>query len=90
MQKIYIGAKIKKSFEKGKHNKYSDDNLRRKCKHLILKSMLDFINRKISVEIPLKSEDYLIKHDKSNNISGKNGIITLIYQLEKLEQKDTY
>lgn len=45
---------------------------------------------KFSVEIPLKSEDYLIKHNKSNNISGKNGIITLIYQLEKLEQKDTY
>ena len=44
---------------------------------------------KFSVEIPLKSEDYLIKHDKPN-ISGKNGIITLTYQLEKLEQEDTY
>ena len=44
---------------------------------------------KFSVEIPLKSEDYLIKHDKPS-ITGKNGIITLTYQLEKLEQEDTY
>ena len=29
------------------HNKYSDDNIRKKCKHLVLKSMLKFINDKI-------------------------------------------
>ena len=31
----------------GEHNKYSDDNLRRKVKHLVLKSVFDFINEKI-------------------------------------------
>ncbi len=29
------------------HNKYSDDNLRRKCKHYLLKSLLEFINNQI-------------------------------------------
>ena len=32
---------------KGDHNKYSDDNLRRKVKHLTLKKLLQFINKKI-------------------------------------------
>ena len=29
------------------HNKYSDDNLRRKCKHLLLQNLMKFINDKI-------------------------------------------
>ena len=29
------------------HNKFSDSNMRRKCKHLVLKNTLDFINKKI-------------------------------------------
>ena len=29
------------------HNKFSDDNLRRKCKHLVLKYLMKFINDKI-------------------------------------------
>ena len=33
----------------GVHNKYSDDNLRRKCKHLVLKSVFNFINEKIRI-----------------------------------------
>ena len=32
---------------KNAHTKYSDDNVRRKCKHLVLKSLLEFINEKI-------------------------------------------
>ena len=32
----------------GEHNKFSDDNLRRKVKHLVLKYTFDFINDKIS------------------------------------------
>ena len=31
------------------HNKYSDDNIRRKIKHIILKNVLDFINKKIEI-----------------------------------------
>ena len=31
------------------HNKFSDDNIRRKCKHLILKYLLKFINKQINI-----------------------------------------
>jgi len=30
------------------HNRFSDDNLRRKCKHIVLQNTMDFINKKIS------------------------------------------
>jgi len=30
-----------------KHTKYSYDNLKRKCKHLVIENVLDFINKKI-------------------------------------------
>ncbi len=33
--------------EKSEHNKFSDDNIRRKCKHLVLKNSKDFINKSI-------------------------------------------
>ena len=29
---------------KNEHNKFSDDNLRRKCKHLVLKNIMEYIN----------------------------------------------
>ena len=35
------------SQEVSKHNKFSDDNLRRKCKHIILDCLMEFINEKI-------------------------------------------
>ena len=41
------GRKAKGDNE-GEHNKYSDDNLRRKCKHLVLKYTKEYINDKIS------------------------------------------
>ena len=31
------------------HNKFSDDNIRRKCKHLLLKNLLKFINQQIKI-----------------------------------------
>ena len=37
----------KESKKDGKHNKYSDDNVRKKVKHLVLKSIMKFLNRKI-------------------------------------------
>ena len=41
------GKKRTRTREKSVHTKYSDDNARRKCKHLVLKSLLEFINEKI-------------------------------------------
>ena len=38
------GRKNKKTGETGKHNKFSDDNLIRRCKSILLKYLLNFIN----------------------------------------------
>ena len=43
-----FGRKRARSGIEGKHNKFSDDNLRRKCKHIILNEILMFINDKIN------------------------------------------
>ena len=45
--KKFLGRKIKIEEGLGEHNKFSDDNLRRKVKHLVLKNVFDFINEKI-------------------------------------------
>ena len=36
-----------KSGTTGNHNKFSDDNIRTKWKYLVLKTVLEFINKKI-------------------------------------------
>ena len=41
------GRKNKKAGETGKHNKFSDDNLIRRCKSILLKYLLKFINKTI-------------------------------------------
>lgn len=46
-KKNHLGRKRKSDSSKAGHNKYSDDNLRRKVKHLVIKSAMDFINKKI-------------------------------------------
>ncbi len=42
-----LGRKRKNENKKGKHNKFSDDILRRKCKHIILNNAFIFINQQI-------------------------------------------
>ena len=42
-------GKLKLSNSRAEHNKFSDDNLRRKCKHLVLKYLLPFINERINL-----------------------------------------
>ena len=46
--KKLLGRKKAISGEIGKHNKFVDDNLRRKSKHIILNSLMNFINEKIA------------------------------------------
>ena len=43
----FINKKKRRITKSGLHNKFADDNLRRKCKHLVLKSLLEFINGEI-------------------------------------------
>ena len=42
-----LGRKKKYSNESGEHDKFADDNLSRKCKCIILKNVLNYINRTI-------------------------------------------
>ena len=46
-QKKKCGRKRKNNDNKKEHCKFSDDNLRRKCRHLVLKYTMNFINEKI-------------------------------------------
>jgi hypothetical protein len=46
-EKKILGKKRKASNIRKKHNKFWDDNLRRKIKHIILSNLMTFINRKI-------------------------------------------
>ena len=43
-----LGRKKKADKRKGAHNRFSDDNLRRKVKHIVLKYVLEFLNAEIS------------------------------------------
>ena len=45
--KPLLGRKKKFEKNKGKHNKFSDDNLRKKVKHLVIRSVMNYINKKI-------------------------------------------
>ena len=42
-----LGKKRKRNDGAGSHNKYSDDNIRRKVKHLVLSDTMKLINKKI-------------------------------------------
>ena len=50
-QKLFVftkrGRKTKEDDSIRKHNKYTTDNLRRKCKYILINNILDFINEKI-------------------------------------------
>lgn len=53
----HFGRKRKNSSEIGKHDKYSGDNLIRKCKGVILNSLYDLINNLINEQYKFKSEE---------------------------------
>ena len=46
-KKSSLGRKRREDSGSGEHNKFSEDNLRRKCKHLVLDNTFNFINDKI-------------------------------------------
>ena len=75
-----LGRKKANSNQVGIHNKFCDDNLRIKCKHIILSSLMDFINKKIYELYDgnigqgiLKKKLYIINNkQKSNTIVQYN------------------
>ena len=43
-----LGKKRGRTGTTGAHNKFSDDNIRKKCKHIVLNILFNFINEKIN------------------------------------------
>ena len=80
MKKSEKSKKKNCSNQVGIHNKFCDDNLRIKCKHIILSSLMDFINKKIYELYDgnigqgiLKKKLYIINNkQKSNTIVQYN------------------
>ena len=50
LKKRYHNKRKNESIKKTKnpHTKFSYDNLKRKCKHLVIENVMDFINKKIN------------------------------------------
>lgn len=70
-----LGRKRKDDNKKGKHNRFSDDILRRKCKHILLKFVFIFINE-------------IIKKIYNNNI-GNGYFIKQLLTLNKKQKSNT-
>jgi hypothetical protein len=75
-EKKSLGRKKKSLEGLGEHNRFSDDNLIRKCKHVILDSVLIFINRKIKmlylgINNKLLKQKKLFKLKQNHSISSR-------------------
>jgi hypothetical protein len=55
-EKKVLGRKKKENEGLGEHNKFSDDNIIRKIKHVILDSVMKFINKKSIIYILMKAK----------------------------------
>ena len=77
-----LGRKKKLSNEdkERKHNKCSDDNVRRKCKHITIKSLHDFINNQIAVREPLSKKILTLNQNQIFNA-------TILFNQKFLEKK---
>lgn len=75
-KQIVYGRKTIRSGEEGLHNKYSDDNLLRKCKHLIINSLMEFIND-------------TIRRIYKENI-GQGILIKKFFTMKQEQKKNTY
>ena len=86
-EKKVLGRKKKENEGLGEHNKFSDDNIIRKIKHVILDSVMKFINKKIhnlySYESQKeKKERQLFKLKQNSKISSR-----INYNKEFLDKK---
>jgi len=50
-----------------KHNKYSDDNIRRKCKHILINELFKFINNQIAIRDPFSKRILVLNQRQISN-----------------------
>lgn len=71
-EKKKLGRKIKSNECLGEHNKFSDDNIHRKLRNAVLKSVLRFINQKIkiiySIDPKIEIKDMRLLKLKQNSL----------------------
>lgn len=72
-EKKLLGRKSKNSDESGAHNKFSDDNLSRRCKHIILDYLFIFINYFIKniYNLPKENKIQLLKINQRQVLNTK-------------------
>ena len=75
-EKKVLGRKKKENEGLGEHNKFSDDNIIRKIKHVILDNVMKFINKKIHIIYSYqnekeKKERELFKLKQNSKISSR-------------------
>lgn len=72
-EKKLLGRKNKNSDESGAHNKFSDDNLSRRCKHIILDYLFIFINYFIKniYNLPEENKIQLLKINQRQVLNTK-------------------
>ena len=79
IKKIKLGRKTRNSCQKGKHNKYSYDNMTRKLKQILINLILNFVNNSIIKEEEI---DMSIQKRKKRNKWEVNSI----HILKKINQ----
>ena len=67
---VSVLPQLENTKSKNKHTKFSDDNLRRKCKVIVLSSVRDFINGKLT-SIYKSKEKQIMTLNKSQTINSK-------------------
>ena len=59
--------KLVKEERERKHNKYSDDNIRRKCKHILINELFKFINNQIAIRDPFSKRLLVLNQSQTSN-----------------------
>ena len=59
--------KFVKEERERKHNKYSDDNIRRKCKHILINELFKFINNQIAIRDPFSKRLLVLNQSQISN-----------------------
>ena len=77
------------------HNKFSDDNMRKKCKNIVLKYILEFINRKIREKYlgkigygNLRKELKILKQEEKVNSTVNNEKLFLNKSIKEIFSED--
>ena len=73
--------------DKNEHNKFSDDNIRRKVKHLVLKHLMDYINKQIKILYNGNIGNGVFKKELQTLNQSQKSDATINFNKEFIERK---